>query len=359
MLTTENASTQWRSQNGPPAADRGPRHPRKKWLEVLAGAALLLIALIALVPPRAADFSSHPAPALSYADAVNRIVMRQQVDDRVAASGGRSMLMTHDARTARVVVLFHGLTNSPKQYEHLGTLLYEAGDNVYIPRLPHHAERNGNAKTLAGLTAEELRACADSAVDAARGLGDSVVVAGVSAGGTITAWVAQNRPDVRRAVIVAPLLEIGRVPSFLGAPLMNLALHIPNLTRNDSPDSLRPDRELGVSTRAIAQVLRLGVAVREASDSTGPRTRDIIFVMNANDHTVKTAPAVALARRWAMNGATAVVYQFPRSNGLPHDIAEEAHPNADPALVYPTLEALIHGEPAKSALASHRLWPRQ
>jgi esterase/lipase len=324
---------------------------------VAAGAALLVIALMALVPPRAADFSSRPTPAMSYEDAINRIVMRQQADDRVAAPGGRTILMTHGARTARIVVLFHGLTNSPRQYEHLGAVLYEAGDNVYIPRLPHHAERNGNAKTLASLTAEELRACADSAVDAAQGLGDTVVVAGVSAGGTITAWVAQNRPDVRRAVIVAPLLEIGRVPSFLGAPLMNLALHIPNLTRNQSPDSLRPDRELGVSTRAIAQVLRLGVAVREAADSTAPRTRDIMFVVNANDHTVKTAPAVALARRWARSGATAVVYQFPRSNGLPHDIAEEAHPNADPALVYPTLEAFIHGEPAKSALANHRLWP--
>jgi alpha-beta hydrolase superfamily lysophospholipase len=267
--------------------------------------------------------------------------------------------MTHGHRTARVVVLFHGLTNSPRQYEHLGDILYEAGDNVYIPRLPHHAERDGNAKTLASLTAEELRACADSAVDAAQGLGDSVVVAGVSAGGTVAAWVAQNRPDVGRAMIVAPLLGIGRVPSFLDAPLMNLALHIPNLTRNDSPDSLRPDRELGVSTHAIAEVLRLGVAVREAADSTAPRTRDIIFVMNANDHTVKRSPAVALARRWAMHGTAAVVYMFPRSLGLPHDIAEEAHPNANPGLVYPTLQALIHGEPAHSALANHRLWPPQ
>lgn len=328
-------------------------------MEVVAGVALLAIALVAIVPPRAADFSSHPAPATSYGDAVNRILMRQRADDRVAVPGGRSILMTHGARTARIVVLFHGLTNSPKQYEHLGTLLYEAGDNVYIPRLPHHAEHNGNAKTLASLTAEELRACADSAVDAAEGLGDSVVVAGVSAGGTVSAWVAQNRPDIRRAVIVAPLLEIGRVPSFLAAPLMNLALNIPNLTRNDSPDSLRPDRELGVSTHAVAQVLRLGVAVRDASESAAARTHDIIFVMNANDHTVKTSPAVALARRWAMNGATTFVYQFPRSLGLPHDIAEEAHPNADPGLVYPTLQAFIHGEAAKSSLASHRLWPPQ
>ena len=33
-----------------------------------------------------------------------------------------------------------------------------------------------------------------------------------------------------------------------------------------------------------------------------------------------------------------------RSLHLPHDIAEEAHPNADPAVVYPVLEAAIHGE---------------
>jgi alpha-beta hydrolase superfamily lysophospholipase len=265
--------------------------------------------------------------------------------------------MTHGAPTARIVVLFHGLTNSPKQYEHLAALLYASGDNVYVPRLPHHAERNGNARTLASLTAEELRQCADSAVDVAQGLGDSVIVAGISAGGTIAAWIAQYRPDVRRAVIVAPVFQIGRVPPFLDAPLMNLALRIPNLTRYDQPDSVRPDRELGVSTRAIAQVLRLGVAVRQAADESSPRTHDIVFVTNANDHTVKTSPAVALARRWSEHGARAVVYQFPRSLGLPHDIAEEAHPNANPALVYPALEALMHGESPPPALATHRLWP--
>jgi esterase/lipase len=265
--------------------------------------------------------------------------------------------MTHGTPTARIVVLFHGLTNSPKQYEHLAAILYAAGDNVYVPRLPHHAERNGNAKTLASLTAEELRQCADSAVDLAQALGDSVIVAGVSAGGTMAAWVAQYRADVRRSVIVAPVFEIGRVPSFLEAPLMNLALRIPNLTRYDAPDSLRNDRELGVSTRAIAQVLRLGAAVRLAADESSPRTRDIVFVTNANDHTVKTPPAVALARRWSEYGVHAVVYQFPRSLGLPHDIAEEAHPNADPALVYPALKALMHGESPPAALATHRLWP--
>lgn len=326
-------------------------------LRIAAGAIVLLIALIALVPTSTVGFDSRASPALSYAEAVGRIGERQAADDVVAAVGGRSIFMTHGAPTARAVLLFHGFTNSPKQYEHLAALLFAAGDNVYVPRLPHHGERNGNAGTLSSLTAEELRACADSTTDIVRGLGDSVIVAGVSAGGTIAAWVAQNRPDVHRVVIVSPVFAIGRLPSFLDAPLMNLALRLPNATRSDRPDPLRPDRELGVSTRAIAQILRLGAAVRGQAETMPPRTHDIVFVLNGDDHTVKRPPALALARRWTDEGARAVVYEFPRSLALPHDIAEEAHPNANPAVVYPALRALIDGEPAPPLLAGHRLWP--
>ncbi|HEY4215787.1 MAG TPA: alpha/beta hydrolase [Gemmatimonadaceae bacterium] len=328
------------------------------WLEIIAGVVIVLILILALVPTRIAGFTSEPAPARSFDEAVNRIRQRQAVDDRVAAPGGRSIFLSHDARTARVVVLFHGFTNSPKQYEHLGQQLFAAGDNVYIPRLPHHAERNGNARTLSKLTAEELRGAADSAVDIAQGLGDSVIVAGVSAGGSLSAWAAQYRSDVRRAVIVSPVFAIGRVPSFLDASLMNLALRVPDLARSETPDSLRPDRELGVSTRAIAQILVLGTAIRFAAKTMAPRTNDIVFVVNGNDHTVKTPPTVALARQWTKDGGHVVVYEFPRSLGLPHDIAEEAHPNADPAVVYPALEAVIHGEQPPPVLANNRLWPK-
>jgi esterase/lipase len=341
-----------------PSALTSLRERSRIIFEIAAGAAIFLILLAAVIPTRPVNFASQPAPARTYAEALGRVAERQQADDRVAAPGGRSVFMTHGAPTSRVVVLFHGFTNSPRQYEHLAARLYEHGDNVYVPRLPHHAERNGNARTLAGLTATELRASADSAVDVAQGLGDSVIVAGVSAGGTLAAWVAQYRADVRRAVIVAPVFAIGRVPSLLDTPLMNLALRIPNLTRNTSPDSARPDRELGVSTRAIAQILRLGAAVLQMSKERRPLTPNIVFVVNANDHTVKTSAAIEVARNWSARGASPVAYQFPKSLGLPHDIAEEAHPNADTAAVYPALEALIHGAAPPAVLASHRVWPR-
>src|SRR5437763_5603822 len=115
-------------------------------------------------------------PPIPYDTAVARVALRQAADDSVVAAGGRSILMTHGMRAARAVVLLHGFTDSPAQFEALGRLLFDAGDNVYIPRLPHHAERVAPVRTLGRVRATELAAFGDSVVDVARGLGDTIIV---------------------------------------------------------------------------------------------------------------------------------------------------------------------------------------
>ena len=311
------------------------------WIVVIAALVLLVGARL---QPGVGDLESRPHPAADFADAVDRAQRQQAADDSVVAPGGRSILLTHERRTARAVVLLHGFTNSPRQFETFARQLHAAGDNVFVPRLPRHAERDGTASYLAALTAEELRASSDSAVDIAHGLGDTVIVMGLSAGGTMAAWIAQNRADVARVVIIAPVLELARIPSFLSTPLMYLALRAPEITQNYPRDKSRPDRELGNSSHATAQILHLGVAVRRAAQDAPPRVRDIAFLVNANDHTVKSTAAVALADRWNRSGAVATVYDLPASLGLPHDVVDETQPAARTDIVYPVLEALAHGQ---------------
>jgi carboxylesterase len=311
---------------------------------ILAAAALLLMALVAFIPVHTGDLGSRPHPFPSYASASAAATRQQQSDDKVAAVGGRSIVLAHGRATARAIVLLHGFTNSPHQFDSLADVFYREGDNVYVPRLPHHAERGGGASALARITAEGLRDAVDAAVDIARGLGDSVIVVGLSGGGTMAVWVAQFRGDVRRVVIIAPLMGVSHVPSVLEIPVLSLAIRAPNITHADPPDAREPDRELGWTTHGVGQILRLGLAVRRASMRTPPAVRDIRMLLNAHDQTISRSAVLALGRRWTQHGAAVRVLELSDSLGLPHDVIDPRQPIRRTDIVYPMVHALARGQ---------------
>ena len=305
---------------------------------------MVVLGIAAVLPASAGDVRAHPDPARGYRDGLARAEAQIAEDSAIAAPGGESILLTHGAKASRAVVLFHGFTDSPKQFEALADSLFASGDNVFVPRLPHHAERGHDVGELAKLTASELCRIADAAVDVASGIGDSVVVMGLSVGGTLAVWAAEHRREVRRAVVIAPAFEMGRVPSMLERPIVNLGSHIPNWTRRAAGDSERPDRDPGFATHGLAQVLRLGMAVRRDAERFQPARTEVLFLVNANDRTVKTGPVLDLARLWNSRSVPVAVYEFPDSLQLPHNIVDPIQGRANAGAVYPTLEALAHGE---------------
>jgi len=304
---------------------------------------VLFFGLVAFAPTRLGDLYSHPSPVVDYTAAAAHIASLQAREDSVVAPGGGSILLTHGQRTARVVVLFHGLTDSPLQYFPYAQRLFAQGDNVFVPRLPHHAERSGRVADMGRLTAQELRDLGDASVDVARGLGDTVIVSGLSAGGTIAAWVGQYRSDVQRVVIVAPALEVTHVPSLLNGAVLRLALRVPNVTRASPRDSTEPDREPGWATHAVAQTLKLGIAVRHSAAEHPAAAHELLVLLNAHDHTIANGAAVDLARKWRQHGGLTHVYELADSLHLPHDVIDPRHPGSNIGAVYPALDAMILG----------------
>jgi len=315
----------------------------------------LVVGLAATIPLRSGDLRSHPFPVANYRSAIDQVERRQAADDRVVAPGGRTVLLTHGAPTPRVDVLLHGFTDSPSQFTELADSLYQRGDNVYVPRLPHHAERSGDARALAGMTAVQLRQTADSAADVAAALGDTVVVVGLSVGGTMAAWMGQHRPEVRRVVMIAPAFEAGRVPSRLEGLLINLTERLPNVTRRSAPDSARPDRNPGFATHALAEVLRLGKAVEKTADRAPPKAAEFAFMLNDLDRTVSMAGSLKVAKEWDAHGARVSVYAFPASLGLPHNVLDGREPGGQPALVLTEVIALTEGESPRGPLQERSL----
>ena len=288
----------------------------------------------------------QPLPAqhsrAAYTSSVAAISRRQAVDDSIAVPGARSILLVGGAPTARAIVLLHGLTDSPRQFEAFAYLLHADGNNVYVPRLPQHGLRGGNVGSLSALTAAQLRGVADSVVNEAQGLGDSVVIVGLSMGGTIGAWIAQQRA-VSRVVLIAPAIEPGRIPSMIDRPLIGLADRLPPITRRSPPDSARPDREVGFNLRAVAEILELGSSILGQAARAASRTRDIVVLVNAADRTVRESAAEGLARDWLQHGATVFVFELPDSLRLPHNIIDPIHGRVGGNAVLDLVRELAYG----------------
>jgi pimeloyl-ACP methyl ester carboxylesterase len=299
---------------------------------------MIVIGFAAGIPARAGDVRSHAHPATTYRDAIARVERMVTERDADVATGGETIFLTHGHRASRAVVLFHGLTDSPRQFASIADSLFADGDNVLVPRLPRHSIHNKDVRELGGLTPGELCRFADETIDVAAGLGDSVIVMGLSIGGTLAAWTAEHRPEVRRAIVISPAIEVTHVPSMLEKPLVNLGAHLPNFTRREAVDSTHPDRDPGFATHGLAAVLRLGMAVRGDADRHVPGG-EVLFVVNDHDRTVKSGPVLDLARAWRKRAVPVSVYALPDSLGLPHNVIDPLN-GAATTLVPPMLLSL-------------------
>src|SRR6266436_2774697 len=116
----------------------------------------------------------------------------------------RTRLYVHGHRTERSLVLLHGFTNCPQQFDDLGKTFYQLGWNVLIPRYPRHGYSDRLTTSIAELRADMLIAVANRSAEAGAGLGERLTVAGLSLGGILTGYLAQTREDVDAAVLIDP-----------------------------------------------------------------------------------------------------------------------------------------------------------
>jgi esterase/lipase len=290
-------------------------------------------------------------PVVSYEEAMVRIAA---VETEEHARGDvnpvcHARVLAHGERAAKAILFFHGFTSCPAQFATLGRLFFERGYNVYIPRTPHHGMADLMSEALANLTAEELVQFGMEAVDVAQGLGEKVMICGLSAGGTLAAWLAQRRGDIGCAVLIAPFLGIGFVPAWLNRPLTSLTLALPDrwqwwdpVHKENNPETA-PYGYRRYPTHAMAEVLRLGLETQQAARSSKPQTSRIVVITSANDTAVHNGITASLVRAWRKRGAAVVSHEFDQSLGLPHDIVAPERPNSNVGAVYPVLVELVEG----------------
>lgn len=319
---------------------------------LLAGVAALVLAGALLVRPLTrCDLDARPRPAATFEDAERRVAALEALDGPAISAACGTLTLSHGHPTPRVIVLLHGLTNCPAQFDSLGRLLFAHGANVLIPRLPRHGFADRLTEEPAQIDARELRDFTDRVIDAASGLGDEVVLVGLSVGGTMAAWGGQNRSEVDRVVIIAPLLAPPGLPAPVARAVTRLLRVLPNRfmwwDAKQKADLAGPSHVYPrFATRAAAASLGLGGAVMSQARGSVPACRSAAVVMLEHDPAVGNGATVGLIAAWRARGLEVRVHEFPDSLGIVHDMVDPDQVGARTELSYPTLMALIEASAA-------------
>ena len=313
------------------------------WLAVILIALLLWLAR----PLSVHGLESRAHPSRDYGEALRMAAALQAQDSPEISTECRTLLLTHGHATARVIVLLHGLTNCPAQFDSIARLSFATGANVFVPRLPHHGLADNMTDALASTRSDELRDFTDRALDAAHGLGDSMTVAGLSVGGTLAAWASVERHDVDRVVLIAPLFGLALAPGGWTPAVTRLANLLPNRFMWWDPrvrDQLPGPKHVypRFATRAIGATLELGAATLERARQSGVACRSCAMITVDSDLAVDNGQCAEMVKAWLAHGARNVqTYQFPKSLGLNHDIVDPEQAGGNPALTYPVLLKMI------------------
>lgn len=292
-----------------------------------------------------------PAPAVaSHGEILTRVAADDGFRELVAADSVDPELLP-ECRSARydpageargVVLLLHGYTSCPHQFDAVAKALADDGYVVLAPRWPGH----GYAHTILERGAVDLGAIArfgDRMVDIASGISRSVTVVGLSGGGTLALWLAANRPEIDRTVALAPMLNPAIVPTWLSRPAGNLLSVLPSFPiwwDFDLREKAQVPRYSYAQwqTHSIATFMAMGRSVVAVPRGSHAQT---IVVVNDADDSVDNDSIEAAVDSLRRDGAAIDRIRLPARLGLPHEYIDAEDPHNDVTRILPPLVRLI------------------
>jgi carboxylesterase len=104
----------------------------------------------------------------------------------------------------RGALVLHGFTGNPQSMRGLAVALADAGLTVELPLLPGHGTAVAD---MVPTRWEDWSAAAEAAYVELAARCASVVVVGLSMGGTLSIWLAERHPEIAGLVLVNPMVE--------------------------------------------------------------------------------------------------------------------------------------------------------
>ncbi|HEX6236633.1 MAG TPA: alpha/beta fold hydrolase [Acidimicrobiales bacterium] len=188
------------------------------------------------------------------------------------------------------VLILHGFTGSPDSVRGLAVAFAGAGFAVELPLLPGHGT---SVDDLATTGWSDWSAAAEAAYGDLAASVDRVVVAGLSMGGSLAAWLATRHPAIAGIVCVNPALRVpGAVADAARQLLEDGTDRIPSI----GGDVADPDgREKAYDATPLRPLLSLAEAADRLGADIGRVRCPALIMTSPQDHVVDPGDSDLLA----------------------------------------------------------------
>jgi carboxylesterase len=179
------------------------------------------------------------------------------------------------------VLVCHGFTGNPQSMRPLAEAFAAAGFTVELPRWPGHGTR---VEDMVPTRWSDWSGAAEAAYQDLAARCAKVVVAGLSMGGTLTAWLAARHPEIAGIVLVNPAVEPS--PGFrdIGRQMLDQGTTLMDAIGSDVAD---PDStESAYPQTPVEPLLSLLDAVDELQSQLADIRCPALVFVSRNDHVV-------------------------------------------------------------------------
>ena len=187
-------------------------------------------------------------------------------------------------------LVLHGFTGNPQGLRGLAEAFAAAGFTVELPLLPGHGTA---VDDMLDTDWEDWSSVAEAAYESLAARSERVVVAGLSMGGTLTAWLGTRHAEIAGLVFVNPAMD---VPEEMVKALEDLVAagtdRIPAVG-NDVADPAA--REKAYDATPLRPLLSLAGAAAAVRDDLAKITCPVLILTSTQDHVVPPGNSDLLA----------------------------------------------------------------
>ncbi len=183
------------------------------------------------------------------------------------------------------VLVLHGFTGHPASMRPLAEAFADAGFSVELPLLPGHGT---SMEDMLATRWSDWSSAAEEAYQSLAARCDRLVVAGLSMGGTLTLWLAEQHREIAGVVLVNPLAEKA-AESFYDMMRQMLESGTDRVPGIGSDIAAPVSASTGYDGTPIEPLLSLMDGTGEVSAALGAVTCPVLLLSSRTDHVVPTS----------------------------------------------------------------------